>query len=75
MEFAQTDDVVRVTSVEQGSQASEQGVGTGDILLEVAGSQVTGLRKDEVIEAIKKTQRPNSSRNKLPSCLATRLVP
>ena len=58
MEFAQTDDVVRVTSVEQGSQASEQGVGTGDILLEVAGSQVTGLRKDEVIEAIKQAQRP-----------------
>ena len=54
----QIDDVVQVTSVDPGSQASAQGLVMGSFVVEVAGSSVAGLDRPAVMDAIKRAERP-----------------
>ena len=49
---------IKVTSVDEGGQASLLGVQPGCVIMEVAGVSVDGLSKAEVLEAIGRAQRP-----------------
>jgi len=58
MGIGQRGDVVKVTSVDDGSQASAKGVVVGSVILQVAGESVKGLGKHEVLERVKDATRP-----------------
>ena len=58
MGVGQRGDVVKVTSVDDGSQASAEGVVVGSVIIQVAGESVKGLRKREVLERVTDATRP-----------------
>ena len=49
---------MKVTSVEDGSQASAQGVSVGSVILQVAGESVLGLKQSDVKMRVKEAERP-----------------
>lgn len=58
MGIGQRGDVVKVTSVDDCSQASAKGVVVGSVILQVAGESVKGLGMHEVLKRVKDATRP-----------------